>query len=218
MQRRQAGFTFIEILVVMSIIVVLAGMVAVAVPWMQERGRQTESISNVKNLVTLLAGRAMDKRTWPPYDGKGFTLSLVATNDVDIRNRNNLKTFFSPGDRRLLFDTVEVARYKEVTQQALRSGGADFHELTSYAGRRNHTDEFVVTPDKESMVVPVICDDDFGNLHHPKGLVMGFTDGASRFVEWADLDMPPPEEVDNDVEPFLGDDASVEELRGLASE
>ena len=32
MQRREAGFTFIEILVVMGIIVVLMGMVAVIVP------------------------------------------------------------------------------------------------------------------------------------------------------------------------------------------
>jgi hypothetical protein len=69
------------------------------------------------------------------------------------------------------------------------------------------------------MVVPIICDDDEGNLHHPKGLVMGYTDGSVRFVEWRDLDMVPPEEdAGQIVDPFLGDDASVDILEGLSSQ
>lgn len=216
--QRQAGFTFVEILVVMSIIVVLAGMTMVIVPWVQERGRQTESINNVKNLVLLLSDQAQTRRSWPGFNGKNFTLSLVATNAVDRRRKDNLRVFFSPGDRTFVYLDTDFAKYDDITLQSLRQGGQDNRPLTSYAGRRNRETEFRITPDVESMGAVIICDDDQGNLHHPRGLIMGFTDGGSRFIEWADLDMAPPEEIEGEVEPFLGDDAANDELRAMSSE
>lgn len=217
MRRRQAGFSFVEILVVMSIIVVLAGMVTVIVPTIQEKGRQTESINNVRNLVQLLIGEKMD-RSWPRYSGKNFHLSLVPAGLIDARNPNNMKVYFSPGDETLKLGDVDVNRYKEISYQALKQGGMDNHELTSYAGRRNGEQEFRITPDKESQVVPIVGDDDYGNLHHPRGMILGYTDGAVRFVQWRDLDIAAPEEVDGEVDPFLGDDATAEVLEGLSSE
>jgi hypothetical protein len=47
---------------------------------------------------------------------------------------------------------------------------------------------------------------------------MAFTDGSTRFRQWRDLDMAPPEEVDGEVDPFLGDDAPVDKLAGLSNE
>ena len=217
MQRRQAGFSFVEILVVMSIIVVLAGMVTVIVPTIQEKGRQTDSLNNVRNLALLLTGEKSD-RGWPPYNGKGFVLSLVPAGHIDARNKDNMRVFFSKGDATLRFDLVDPEQYREISFQALKQGSADFNELTSYAGRRNAEPEYRITPDKESMVVPIICDDDYGNLHHPRGMVMAFTDGSTRFVQWRDLDMAPPEEVDGEVDPFLADDAPVDKLAGLSND
>lgn len=205
MRRRQSGFTFIELLVVMAIIVTLMGMVAVLVPYVQKIGRRTESLANVRNLATLLSDRSMEAG-WPGFDGKSFTLSLVAHRVIDIRNRDNLETLFSPGDFWYTLEKTPHELYREVTPQALRSG-RDFHALTSYAGRRNATREHLITPDRLRQVVPILCDDDDGPVHDPDGLVMGFTDGASRFYEWGELEMPDPPDKD-DPEPFLGDHAA----------
>ena len=224
MHRRQAqaGFSFVEILVVMSIIVVLAGMVTMMVPRIREEGRKTDSINNVRQLAMALLLEQSD-RAWPRYNGKNFVLSLVPSGAVDARNVDNMRVFYSKGDRTFDFfamkDSGGKARYKEITFQALKQGGGDFSDLTSYAGRRNAEAEFRITPDKESIVVPIICDDDQGNLHHPAGLVMAYTDGSARFVKWRDLGgMAPPEEIEGEVEPFLGDDASEESLEGMSSE
>ncbi len=48
---------------------------------------------------------------------------------------------------------------------------------------------------------------------------MAYTDGSARFVEWAQLGMPAPEDLDAP-EPFLGDNAVDEggKLSGLSSE
>ena len=214
MQRREAGFTFIEILVVMGIIVVLMGMVAVIVPRAQEKAKQTESINNVRNMAIIFSERSIRKH-WPRYDGKNFVLSLVALKLVDIRNPDNLAIFFSPGDEVYTLELATPERFADVTMPV--KSGQDFHELTSYAGRRNEDRDFLVTPDRLKMVVPIVCDDDDGALHHPDGLVMGFTDGSAKFVDWEDLGIAEPEDKNNP-QPFLGDNAETEKLRALSSE
>ena len=216
MKRSQAGFSFIEILVVMGIIVVLVGMVAVVVPRAQEASRQNTSIQRVRQMVIIMSDRNTRGDGWAPYSGKNFVLSLVANNDLDRRNSRQLEMLFSPGDRVYTLEKATSERYEEVTAKALKSG-ADFHELTSYAGRRNADRDFVVTPDDEQRIVPIICDDDDGNLHHPKGLVMGFTDGSATFVEWRKLDLVPPEDK-RQPDRFLGDAAETDQLRAMSSE
>jgi prepilin-type N-terminal cleavage/methylation domain-containing protein len=215
--RREAGFSFIEILVVMGIISVLVSMVVVLIPNLQERSRQTKSKDNVKNMVTMMLGRRTQKTTggWPPYSGKNFVLSLVATRQIDIRNPQNLETLFSPGDAVFTLERTDKDRYKDVTKDALKNG-TDFHELTSYAGRRNGPNdrEYLITPDQEKIGTIIICDDDEGPLHHPDGIVAGYTNAAVRFLEWEELDMLPPEDADNPDE-FLGDAASHPMLQAM---
>ena len=217
MKRREAGFSFIEVLVVMGIIVVLMGMVAVVVPRVREQSKQTQSTNNVKNLVTLLVDRSL-RKSWPRYDGKNFHLSLLASGTIESSNADNLEVFFSPGDTIYTLELATPERFKDVTIQALNAG-TDFHDLTSYAGRRNSgaDREWVITPNKEKIGVPIVSDDDDGPVHHPAGMIIGYTNGSVKFKEWADLGMSRPENPD-DPEPFLGDEASVEELRGLSSE
>jgi prepilin-type N-terminal cleavage/methylation domain-containing protein len=211
---RQAGFSFIEILVVMGIISVLVSMVVVLIPTIQERSRQTKSKDNVRTMITLMIGRRSEKVSggWPRYSGKNFVLSLVATNQLDRRNQQNLEVLFSPGDSLYTMEDVDPDRYKDVTKSALKND-TDFHELTSYAGRRNSSNdrEHVITPDDEKRGVMIICDDDDGPLHHPDGIVAGYTNGSVRFLEWEDLDIPVPEDARNP-EPFLGDDSEHEQL------
>lgn len=210
---RQAGFSFIEILVVMAIIGLLAGMVAALVPWVQENARQTKSKQNVKSLVTFMLGRRTGKVSggWPRYNGKNFTLSVIATKDLDIRRKENLEILFSPGDQELILDDTDLKRYEDINKKSLKDG--DFHELTSYAGRRNDESEHRINSDDESKGALIICDDDFGGLHHPDGLICGYTGGDVRFKDWEEFDMVQPDPRNPDE--FLGDAASHEDLQHM---
>ncbi|MDF1702646.1 MAG: type II secretion system protein [Planctomycetota bacterium] len=208
---RQAGFSFIEIVIVMAIIGVLATMVVALVPMIQERGRQTKSRDNVRNLTMYMIDRRTGKVSggWPRYNGKNFVLSVVATNDLDRRRKENLEMLFSPGDVLYTLEDVDEKRYEEINKKSLKDG--DFHELTSYAGRRNQERDFLITPDQEKIGTLLICDDDDGPLHHPDGIVCGYTGGDVRYKEWAEFDMSKPD-PDNPDE-FLGDASSNEELQ-----
>lgn len=216
MQRRESGFTFVEILVVMGIIVTLMGMVVVIVPHVLKKARRAESLSNVRSLAQLLSDRSISSG-WPRYDGKRFVLSLVAHRIIDVRNPDNVELLYSPGDFWYTSELSPLELYREITPQALRAG-VDVHTLTSYAGRRNATREHLITPDRLNQTVPILCDDDDGPVHDPDGLVMGFTDGGARFYEWGELDMEQPDDKDAP-RPFLGDDATDGRgwLQGLAS-
>ena len=214
MKRRQAGFSFIEILVVMAIITVLVGAVVVVIPRVLEKSRQTQSINNVRNMLDLMLDRKIEKG-WQLYDGKNFVLYLVAAGQIDIRNKQNLEVFFSPGDVHYALKAIDPARYKDINSNSLKN--SHFPELTSYAGRRNGTQDFRITPDQESKGVPIISDDDVGPLHHPSGLIMGYTNRNVRLMEWEDLGISPPEDRDNP-EPMLGDQATNEDLRALSSD
>jgi prepilin-type N-terminal cleavage/methylation domain-containing protein len=213
--RRSSGFTFIEILVVMSIIAVLATMVVAVIPMINERAHRTKSMDNVKSMLTMMLARRTAKVSggWPPYNGKDFVLSLVATRDIDIRNKQNIEILFSPGDQNYTIEKVDLDRYKEVNKKALKTG-TDFHELTSYAGRRNRDKDYLITSDQEKKGTLVICDDDDGPLHHSDGLICGYTNGAARFQEWDEFDMPPFDDPDHP-EPFLGDAATNDELMAM---
>lgn len=212
--RTQRGFSFIEILVVMGIIAVLVSLVVVVVPNIQEQARIRKSQANVSNMLQLYLGRGTGA-DWPRYNGKNFVLSLVATGQIDPRNPHNLETLYSPGDVLYKLDLVEVERYKDITKADLRKG-TDNHDLTSYAARRNAEREHLITPDQMKMGTLVLCDDDDGPLHHPAGLVTGWSNGAARFMEWNELGILAPEDKDNP-DPFLGEAASTNELRKVSS-
>ena len=214
-RRRQAGFSFIEILVVMGIISVLATMVVVLIPVVTERGNRTKSLDNLKNLATMViergAGRTSGK--WPRYDGKNFVLSLVANGQINKKNQRALTSLFSPGDELYTTEVVEWKRYLEVTKDALKAD-ADFHELTSYAGRRNKDREFLLNQQSVEEGAIIMCDDDDGPLHHGAGLCCAFADGGSSFLEWDELGMEEPENS-KDPAPFLGEEASSDKLQAL---
>src|SRR5688500_18740732 len=100
MKRRQAGFSFIEILVVMAIISVLVSMVVVVVPMIQEKTKQTKSVDNVSSMLKYYIGADVGvAKPWPPYNGKNFVLWLVATNKIDRRDDKAVRLLFSPGDQ-----------------------------------------------------------------------------------------------------------------------
>ena len=219
MQRTRAasGFTFIEILVVMGIITVLTSMVVVLIPIMNERSSRTKSMDNLRSIATFMQARAAGATSakWPPYNGKNFTLAPVAYGDVSEKNQRALAIFFSPQDTLYTTESVDWARYTEVSRDNLKND-VDFHELTSYAGRRNGIKEYVLTQNRIAEGAIIMCDDDDGPLHHAAGLCCAFGDGGTQFMDWEALGMEEPE--DPDMPPrFLGEEASNDKLRALDS-
>ncbi len=218
MKRRQAGFSFIEILVVMSIIVVLVSMVVVLVPMIQEKARRTKSIDNVRTMVNFYIGDGAGvSKPWPPFNGKNFILWLVATNKLDKANRDNLAVLFSPGDSEVTLDATTPKDWEAVTLPAIQSEGHnEFLKLTSYAGRRNATTGHKLSATELEHGALIICDDDTGPLHHSKGLIVGYTSGSAQFKEWSDLGISPPDA--KDPKGMLGDNAANEDLKHMSSE
>ncbi len=215
--RPQGGFSFIEILVVMGIITLLASMVVVIIPIINERAARTKSQDNVKNLVIMMQAINTNISQWPGYNGKNFVLAPLAHGIHNADAPGALEVFFSPSDPQYKTANVDIDRYKGITKQKLRNGD-DFHELTSYAGRRNgEGNEFVLaSSDTSSKGLICFSDDDDGKLHHEAGLVVGFANGRAVFMEWEELGTPKPKDVTN-YERFLGESASSELLRMLSS-
>ena len=215
----QAGFSFIEILVVMGIISVLVSMVVVVVPFIREKGKRTKSIDNVRTMILYFTGSGAGLEThWPKYNGKDFVLWLVATKKIDKADDKQLGILFSPGDEYLTFDAPCVKEaFKEFGPTSIGSSNQNNLKLTSYAGRRNNTKEHLLSSAEQQKNGIIICDDDDGALHHKDGLVCGYVGGAARFVDWNDLGVPEPSDP-NDPKGILGDTSPSDELKHMSSQ
>ena len=216
-RRPQGGFSFIEILVVMGIITLLASMVVVIIPIINERAARTKSQDNVKQLVSMMMAINPNISQWPPYSGKNFTLAPLAHGVHNADAPGALEVFFSPSDANYKTSGVEVAMYKAITKQKLKAG-EDFHTMTSYAGRRNGDGNEYVLTSSDTSAKGLIClsDDDDGALHHKAGLVVAFANARVDFMDWSDLGTPEPKDERNP-DPFLGESATSELLRMLSS-
>ena len=65
-RNKGVGFTLIEVLVVVGIIVVLAGIILSVVPRVKEKGKQTACLSNVRQLGTATLMYMADNDRYPP--------------------------------------------------------------------------------------------------------------------------------------------------------
>lgn len=218
-RRPEGGFSFIEILVVMGIITLLTSMVVVVIPIIREKGNQTKSSSNIKNILTMFTSINSNPNAWPAFNGKGFTLAPFAYQVVKADDPGAVDTWFSPGDSWLRKDKLVdgVARYKEITKAKLKAGSEDFSELTSYAGRLNGEREHVLTTSDTSRKGTIcLCDDDTGPLHHSGGLIVGFSNGLAEYMDWESLGMTEPKDA-RSPDPFLGENASSDLLKPMSS-
>ena len=166
--RRESGFSFIEILVVMGIITLLTSMVVMVIPWIRERGNQTKSKDNVSNLVKLMLDMSMHgkEKGYPPYNGKCFTLSPLAVRRHRPGRARRARGVLQPERRALKLSRVDVAKYRGITRASLKQGDS-YKEYTSYAGRLNRETDCRMAPSITSQNGTImLCDDDDGPLHH----------------------------------------------------
>jgi len=198
MDRNQKGFTLIEILVVVTIIGVLAGLVVVLIPKGQFEAKKTECMSNVKNIVGMLT----IERDYPTkYGGVNLILQLIKRGKLE--GEDSLKILFCPGDKSNTWDDAGGMEAYGSTMDVKKKG--EYDHLSSYAGR-DQTNKACRASSGAAKQVILVCDDSEDH-HDAKGYVVGLTGGAAKwrhkFDDW---------EVDMKTPVLIGEGSQIKEL------
>jgi prepilin-type N-terminal cleavage/methylation domain-containing protein len=175
MDRKQKGFTLIEILVVVTIIGVLAGLVVVLIPKGTEKANQVDCTNNVKNLCHSLL--ALDGQKFPAQGGVNLMLYLFKAGEIE-KEEQNLRLLFCPGD---LSDSWELSGGVDAYTKADLSKQGEYGNLSSYAGR-NQLDRKCAANRASSSAQALICDDSQDH-HLNKGFVVGYSNASVKFRE-----------------------------------
>jgi hypothetical protein len=185
MKRRRVAWT-------VGMLVVLAGglfgWIAVEASRVPTRRDMAHSTNNLRNLTALLIARA-NVEGWPPYEGKAFVLSLVATGDLATSIPENLPTLWSPFDPSFRRDRLAALPYGKVTKEALASG-MDVRGLTSYVGPRHAETLKRLGISPNVGPVPVLAD-----LHVPDGAIVAFSNQQVKFLRRKELGLGPDDPI-----------------------
>jgi len=206
MDRKQKFFTLIEILVVVTIIGVLAGLVVVLIPRGQEKANQTECMNNQGNLVKTLI--SLDGTKFPSkYAGVNLLLYLYKAKHIEIAD-DNLKLLFCPGDEK--DDYGRSGGTKAYEEVELDKSG-EYGGLSSYAARDQSNAECAAI--KSSTKPQAMIADDSEDHHLGKGFIVAYSNGSvkfrSKFDDW---------NVDPDTEIKVGEGSTIEDLKCLKSD
>jgi len=205
MHAKQKGFTLIEILVVVTIIGVLAGLVVVLIPRGQREQVKIQCTNNVRGITNLLT--VAKSGALPPHGGADLILYLVMKNEISAKDEDALKTLFCPGDQN---ESFEKAGGKEIYSKLdLNRPGVSGH-LTSYAGRDQLRTGCAAKLGGDAVVL--VCDD--SDDHHFKlGFVVGLSNGATKFRDKVD-----DWKISVDTEVSVGEGSDVPELTCLKAD
>ena len=204
MDGKQRGFTLIEILVVVTIIGVLAGLVVVLIPKGQFEAKKTECMNNIRNITSLL--EITGGTRYPQQSGANLMLYLVKRGELE--SEDTIKGLFCPGDEQ---ETFKMAGGIEAYNEISLDKKGEYDHLTSYAGRDQLNKRCVAKKGSTKQVI-LVCDDSEDH-HDDKGFVVGLTGGAVKWRhkmdDW-DLDMKTPVQI--------GEGSSIKELECLRAD
>ena len=203
MHRTQKGFTLIEILVVVTIIGVLAGLVVVLIPKGREKANIADCTNNVKQITGLLIGTKGSR--FPNYGG--VNLLIYLNKNGDLPDEGKLRLLFCPGDEFDTWDRVSVQAYKD----ADLSKKGEYGELSSYAGR-DQTDR-ACTASKSSSKTQALLADDSEDHHNNKGFVIGYNDSSAKYREKFD-----DWKISIDTEIRVGEGSEIKDLKCLRTD
>ncbi|MCZ6788294.1 MAG: type II secretion system protein [Planctomycetota bacterium] len=201
---RKRGFTLIEILVVITIIGVLAGMVSLLIGPSRHMTMILQCQKNLVGLTGLL--EAAHPSRYPSHSGPDFVLYLVAKGSVV--GQDQLEGLFCPGDMNESFE--DAGGEQAYADLDLAKSGSRGH-LTSYAGRDQKTVEHRAK--KGAGRTMVLLADDSEDHHDGKGIVVGLTGGIAK---WRDKVDRYKMSIDDPLE--VGPNSTVEELKALIAE
>lgn len=202
MDGKQRGFTLIEILVVVTIIGVLAGLVVVLIPKGQFEAQKTECMSNIRNIVGLLEFGPR----YPEKSGPNLILYLVKKGDIEGVDRLGL--LFCPGD---VNESLAKAGGVEAYEDLDLTKRGEYGHLTSYAGR-DQLNKLCAAKKGSSKTFVLVCDDSEDH-HDGKGFVVGLNGGAAKWRDKIDdfnMDLKKVVEI--------GEGSEVEQLQCLLGE
>ena len=204
MRYREQGFTLIEIMVVITIIVLLAGAVALSVPLVQERARRSTSTNNLKQLYTLYTAEKMERQTARPRHDGG-TLWLSYRKKSLIKNGQE-EVLVCPGDPDILpIETPEDRdRYDEINLEDPKKN------MVSYAAR-NFTAYPLKAESKTLQIIGGLRQGSNGRtMHFDGGTIVVFEDGAVRWQSREDLGLA------GDADIVIGEDSDHDLLKKIS--
>lgn len=122
MRYKNGGFTIVELLIVIVVIGILAAITITAFNGIQERARNNQTISAVKEYIKLYRAYALDNQTYPNAAsnyclGSGYPSNLCWDNRAYTPNatvENALKTYAStlpnPSTKRVYRNSIDLSR------------------------------------------------------------------------------------------------------------
>jgi len=200
MNGKQKGFTLIEILVVVTIIGVLAGLVVVLIPKTQEKKDILSCTNNQRQFIGLLV--QADQEAWRK---SGPNLLLYWVKKGDIKG-DQLSLLFCPGDTK---ENIQAAGGEDVYKN-LDLKTQQFGHLTSYAGRDQNNATCAAKQSGDTLIMT--CDDSEDH-HNAKGFVCGYNDGSVKFIDKVDK-----WEMDLATVVAVGEGSSVKDLQCMKEE
>ena len=204
MDRKQSGFTLIEILVVVAIIATLAGLVALLIPKAQFEQNKIGCISNCSNLSKLL--QLAGKNNYPAYSGANLLLYFVKRNDIE--GKDNLQVYFCPGDSNAWQRSGGLEAFKPSNIDLKKH---EYDDLTSYAGRRQLDKQCTAKRGATGTFV-LMADQDEGH-HDKRGIVVGLNGGRAVYRDkFDDYGMSKDQVLD------IGEASSEDELKCLQAD
>ncbi len=175
MYGKHKGFTLIEILVVVTIIGVLAGLVVVLIPKSQFEQRKLGCINNCRNLAGMLEARGTEAGKYPILSGPNLLLYFVVKREIDHKSTDRLGILFCPGDAS---ESLEQAGGLSAYEKLDLNKTGQYGDLTSYAANDQKNGSCAAKPGGREKVL--LCDDDEEH-HDGKGFVVGLTGGTAKW-------------------------------------
>ena len=88
-KRLATGFTIVELLIVIVVIAILASLITLAYSGVQNRGRDTERRSDIRQTAQLLEMYYQERGSYPPFQQASVGLNVAAwrtANMPDVKN------------------------------------------------------------------------------------------------------------------------------------
>ncbi len=184
-KRSEAGFTLVEILVVITIIAALIGIVAAVIPQAQQASRKLQCANNLRNIGAMLVERTSASKGLGTRGGAAMLLQVY--HPLGMIKKGDERVFLCPGDIIVRGQNIDDPDFRK------RYDTVDLDHvdpaLCSYAGRNRKL--YPIKPDSnEKQAWACDCQGDDGRTgHHKGGLNVLYEDNSVRFMDREALEL-----------------------------